>query len=1307
MRLAHDFLRYSEETGDAIAGGHVHVQIPNPVPGDYSIDDILSHIFYALGFPLEKVPRLLQGRLSLFTSLTSRERVLVLIDGISSEELLEALINRLGLGSALICTSRSRLSGLLGSQIYISELGVLSHEAADAVIRNIVGSDNISANECTELARICNNWPLALMVACKRLTSRKNLTPGELIRRLNGEKRRLRELRVKPGELPVLAAFEVSYRDLGRDVAKAFRRLGLLSPGSFSLKIAAAVLTDDATCLSDASIDEFADLIDELVELNLVEGYAGQRYRLHDLLREYANEKAVEFDAQCERHAAIFNVIRAYLDFVSPFGARLQRLLVGEDLCASEWESALADLELERENLVSAVRTAFDLQMWEQCCLLCSAISNFLDLRNYWKDLRQVHIISGAAAKEIGDQGRQALSLLTQGRAALHLGDVEQSGELLVKSFETAVAASVPSIAAAATHSHGMLWFASGQPEEALRYLKPALKFWRSTDRRDRISAALCDMGSCHMQLSNFDKAERFYRDALASASEKISPLLRATILNNLANLYIGVGRIKDAAEACTESGGLFRSLGDRSGEVTLLVTQGGLEQASGNLRAAENLYETALAVYRKTAEPHGESLVLQRLGSLAYHSGQAPKALELFEEARKISERVGDLASEAVALCCIGQIWGEIGQHSRADQHLQHALRLSADAGNQRAYTDVALRVAQLRLDQAAWEEAAEISSRCIRFLVRVGNHHQAAHARVTLAWSYMKMGEWRRAAEELRIALRDTSFDGDGPDTGELQRNLAIVYARQGLWAESLKLAQSALVTARRFNDRNGEAQALHALAGVYARQGAMETAVTHFQEAISLAKENRQYRLLVAATASLASIIDDNRDYDSSIEKLEASLATIQKLQARDMEGEIACSLGMMRLRRGELDNAETLLQAAAEISQDLGYRDLEARALRGLAGVRRRRQEFPAAFDLLENARTIFHDIEDTASEAETLKSICSLAWEQSKGGDAGLQRVRQEVMRVAGTPAGAYLRKMLSSPPEGGQDDAMTWRSDDGGRIIRIAKDIQEGLSHIRLDATLERLSRSRQRCVVCRQDIAEDDRAELVWLNTGEPSFVWLKLAHPRCGPSAVVATPEKPDHRLHIEVECAILQAPDLMLPCIYVDAYNLWGLGEDGEERDLLLEALIDSGFSAVNALSEKDIRLPRGVLENSLAAGLNATINGDILSVRCGGQEVLSDVPLSFLPRWYRSAQLGLLVIFVGRNLVGMSWENFSYISSAAERGELVCGVARLALAPPAQNHRCVCTPRKGRKFKHCCGKQGIPEPRADAVGLIFNR
>ena len=232
------------------------------------------------------IPDDLPGRIRRLRTLLAGRRVLLLLDNAVDEAQVRPLLAPAP-GCATLVTSRSPLAGLEGAAAY--HLDILPESESVQLLRRLVGAERVDGGTRGgggDAARWCGGLPLALRIAGAKLARRPDWTLGYLAGRLAGD-RRLDELTA--GDLAVRGSLGIGYRDLSPPQQCLFRRLGRLSAPDFAPWVAAAML--------QVPESEAERAIDALVEAGLLRPLgvdaAGQpRYRLHDLTRLYARERA-------------------------------------------------------------------------------------------------------------------------------------------------------------------------------------------------------------------------------------------------------------------------------------------------------------------------------------------------------------------------------------------------------------------------------------------------------------------------------------------------------------------------------------------------------------------------------------------------------------------------------------------------------------------------------------------------------------------------------------------------------------------------------------------------------------------------------------------------------------------------------------------------------------------------------------------------------------------------------------------------------------------------------------------------------
>ena len=104
------------------------------------------------------------------------------------------------------------------------------------------------------------------------------------------------------------------------------------------------------------------------------------------------------------------------------------------------------------------------------------------------------------------------------------------------------------------------------------------------------------------------------------------------------------------AAAVQEEALGIYRTIGDRGGEVETLNELGTLCRVRGDLGQAEAYHQQALDLARLIASPWDEAQGLAGLGRCALAVGRTADAVVSLRQAREILEQIGSFDAIVVA---------------------------------------------------------------------------------------------------------------------------------------------------------------------------------------------------------------------------------------------------------------------------------------------------------------------------------------------------------------------------------------------------------------------------------------------------------------------------------------------------------------------------------------------------------------------------------------------------------------------------------------------------------------------------------
>jgi tetratricopeptide (TPR) repeat protein len=431
------------------------------------------------------------------------------------------------------------------------------------------------------------------------------------VERLEDERRRLHELEV--GDLAVRSSLAVSYdllatgtHALDRTAAQALCALGVLQVPDVTSSVVGALL--------DAPADLAERAMERLVDGHLADVDETGRYRLHDLVRLFANEQALNRLTPTARSAALDRALSSYLAT-----ARLAMKLSGhprlaqvavdptvEPVPLASQKEAHAWLERERANLLAAASQAMTIPDEQPARLGAS-----LALSLFW----HLHY-----------SGLPSL-VLTINRQVLDVG--QRLGDRGLQM-----------------HAHGYLSMAlsiTNHLEEAMTHIQEQLNICRELSDLHGEQSALGSLGDIHLVLGRYEEAIGY-----AEAQWKVAKSIGHKPGEHYAATMIGAARcglrqfdqalavLSEALTRCRQDGNLYQetAVHERLGDVHLDL---------GDPTSARTCYETALACAHTAKLSIAEPYMLLGLARTSRLLGELDQAATYLEQATTTAQATGN----------------------------------------------------------------------------------------------------------------------------------------------------------------------------------------------------------------------------------------------------------------------------------------------------------------------------------------------------------------------------------------------------------------------------------------------------------------------------------------------------------------------------------------------------------------------------------------------------------------------------------------------------------------------------------------
>ncbi|GAA1545478.1 ATP-binding protein [Kribbella lupini] len=644
-------------TADHYPDGHLYLDLRGYGPGEPVPPlDALSQLLRSLGIDGHSIPDSVDEAAALYRSRIAGLRMLVLLDNANGAAQVRALLPGAP-GAAVLVTSRRGLTALPGF-VQVS-LSPLSEDDSISLLGKIVGESRVTAeaDAARTIARLAGRLPLAVRLVGARLAARPGWPVEHLMNQLRDEKRRLDELGtgatgVRSNIAASVEFLAASDQDLDRRAAAALDLLGL--PNSSDLFTAATAR------LLDETEDDTEHMLERLVDLNLLISLEPGRYRLHDLIRAYARERADQVLSEGTRTDALSRVLVFYTGIAwrcqeQTHQGNPRLSLAGDSLRAvpafADGVAAMTWLNNDQTNLSEALQQACRIPALQPLVPeFALSLFGYYEALGRWNDMRTVCTAGRDLARELGFRHLAAwlehdlaIPDAESGRLELSLGHL-RTARTMFESVGDLVGQ------ARCSTSLSRVLERMGRWAEAVTHGEQALALSQQLGDTTIEGTSYLALGSLYLHSGDLTRADRSFTRAIALSSSTGNVRSSAKRYQNAGQAYLRAGLWEKAADHLTKSIDAYQQVYDGNGESESHRDLAELYVALGRHDTARHHAETGLRLARKNGNLQREGELLIQLGRIAHAEGDLPTARTHWQTAATLL-RSQSVPTESVAL--------------------------------------------------------------------------------------------------------------------------------------------------------------------------------------------------------------------------------------------------------------------------------------------------------------------------------------------------------------------------------------------------------------------------------------------------------------------------------------------------------------------------------------------------------------------------------------------------------------------------------------------------------------------------------
>ncbi len=415
----------------------------------------------------------------------------------------------------------------------------------------------------------------------------------------------------------IRTVFEYSWNILNETDRSTFRDISVFR-GGFTRSAASEV----------AGVSDFG--LRSLIDKSLLQKAPGGRFEIHELLREYAREKAGENPERAT------DMVNSHSGYYCGLLAKNRRRIKG-----SEALESVTELTSEMDNIAMALHSAIDSGRGDLLRDAMDTYSLFMIGRGFLTESRAFYHRAAEAFSGI-DDNLAAYMRVSEATFLIKCTCYKKASAMFEKTLE----------------------FFSEDGDETGRF------------------RCFYGLGGAHMRMGSLDRARNMIQQSLSIARSLEDIELIATALMGLGDVENHARKTDDSFEYLSEAADLFYSLEDYWGCLSTAVTLSNLMLNVSRAEEAEQYSNNALAYAEILGDTNALALALSIAADSSVMTGDMTGALDYAERSTKIYSDQGSNWGLQLSLLTMAQAQVALGMPDDAEASVNRCLRVTGEIG-------------------------------------------------------------------------------------------------------------------------------------------------------------------------------------------------------------------------------------------------------------------------------------------------------------------------------------------------------------------------------------------------------------------------------------------------------------------------------------------------------------------------------------------------------------------------------------------------------------------------------------------------
>ena len=232
-------------------------------------------------------------------------------------------------------------------------------------------------------------------------------------------------------------------------------------------------------------------------------------------------------------------------------------------------------------------------------------------------------------------------------------------------------------------HNKGNYYFKTGEYDKALKYYRNALKFFKEIQNKNKIASTLNNIGTIFEKKGEYEKALEHFLRALNVQESMNNKEEVAKIYLNIGLIHMRIGNYEKADEYYNKSKKIRQEINDKEGLALVYNNMAILYYYTENYDNVRNYFEKAYEIYKELGNDRKQAMTLSNLGQIYVEIGKFDKALKSYKTCLEIEKKLKDKDGLIGTYQMTARVLRQRGEYDKALSNLSKGLEIAKETNS------------------------------------------------------------------------------------------------------------------------------------------------------------------------------------------------------------------------------------------------------------------------------------------------------------------------------------------------------------------------------------------------------------------------------------------------------------------------------------------------------------------------------------------------------------------------------------------------------------------------------------------------